>query len=60
MGKCSMGIMKRIFKDRGIRLTTTIMIVQTLVFQIILYVAEIWTVKMADRKISDSFELYGD
>ena len=56
MGKCSMGIMKRIFKDRGIRLTTTIMIVQTLVFQIILYVAETWTIKMADKKISDSFE----
>ena len=37
MGKCAMGSLKRIFKDMGIRLTTQIMIVQTLVFPIILY-----------------------
>ena len=37
MGKCDMGSLKRIFKDRGIRLTTTIMIVQTLEFPITLY-----------------------
>ena len=35
--KCAMGSLKRIFKDRGIRLTTKIMIIQTLVFPIILY-----------------------
>ena len=32
-----MGSLKRIFKDRVIRLTTAIMLVQTLVFPIILY-----------------------
>ena len=37
MGKCAMGSLKRIFKDRSIRLSTKIMIVQTLVFPIILY-----------------------
>ena len=31
MVKCAMGILKRICKDRGISLTTKIMIVQTLV-----------------------------
>ena len=32
MGKCDMGSLKRIFKDSGIRLTTKIIIVKTLVF----------------------------
>ena len=48
MGKFAMGSLKRIFKD--IRLTTKIMIVQTLVFPIILYGTETWTIKKADRK----------
>ena len=43
IGQCAMGILKRIFKDRGIRLTTQI-IVQTLVLSIILYGAETWTI----------------
>ena len=58
MGKCAMGSLKRIFKDRGIRLITKIMIVQTLVFPIILYVAETWNIKKAYRKTSDAFELW--
>ena len=58
MGKCAMGSLKCIFKDRGIRLTTTIMIVQTLVFPIILYGAETWTIKKADRKTIDDFEIW--
>ena len=45
MGKCAMESLKRIFKDRGIRLTTKIMIVQTLVFTIKFYGAETWTIK---------------
>ena len=57
MGKCAIGSLKHIFKDRGIRLTTKIMIVQTLVFQIILYGAETWTIKKADRKTIDAFEI---
>ena len=40
MGKCAMGSLKYIFKDRGIRLTSVIKIIQTLVFLIILYGAE--------------------
>ena len=58
MGKCALGSLKSIFKDRGIRLTTTIMIVQILVFPIILYGAETWTIKKADRKTIDVFELW--
>ena len=53
-----MGSQKCIFKDRGIRLTTKIMIVQTLVFPIILYVAETSTIKEADGKTIDAFELW--
>ena len=58
MGKCAMGSLKRIFKDRGIRLTTTIIIVQTLVFPIILYGAETWTIKKTDWKTIYAFELW--
>ena len=58
MGKCAMGSLKQIFKDRGIILTTTIMIVQTMVFPIILYGAETWTIKKADRKTIYVFELW--
>ena len=58
MGKCAMGSLKRIFKDRGIRQTITIIIIQTLVFPIILYGAETWTIKKADRKTIDDFELW--
>ena len=55
IGKCAMGSLTRIFKDRSIRLTILIMIVQRLVFPIILYVAETWTIKKADRKTIDAF-----
>ena len=55
MGKCAMGSLKCIFKDRGIILTTKIIIVQTLVFPIILYGAETWTIKKADMKTIDAF-----
>ena len=47
-----------LFKDRGIRLITKIIIVQTLVFPIILYGAETWTIKKADKKTIDAFELW--
>ena len=57
MIKCTMGSLTRIFKDRGIRITTKIMIVQTLVFPIILYGVETWTIKKTDRKTIDAFEL---
>ena len=57
MGKCAMGSLKRIFKDRVIRLTTEIMIVQTLVFPIILYEAETGTIIKAYMKTIDAFEL---
>ena len=58
MGKYAMGSLKRILKERVIRLTIKIMIVLTLVFQIILYGAETWTIKKADRKTIDAFELW--
>ena len=43
---------------RGIRLTIKIMIVQSLVFPIILYGVETWTIKKSDRKTIDAFELW--
>ena len=40
----SMGSVNVIFKDRGINLSTTKMIVQILAFPIILYRAETWAI----------------
>ena len=37
---------------------TKIMIVQTLVFHIILYGADTWTIKKVDRNTLDAFELW--
>ena len=55
-----MGSLKGIFKDRGISLTITIMIIQTLVFSIILYEAETWIIKKVERGFEkiDAFELW--
>ena len=49
---------QNIYSNRGIRLTTQIMLVQTLVFTIILYGSETWTIKKVDRKTIDAFELW--
>ena len=45
MGKSAMGSLRKIFKDRDLRLATKVKIVQTLIFPIILYGAETWTLK---------------
>ena len=50
MGKYAMGSLKHLFKDRGIRLSTQIIIVQTLVFPIILYGTETCLSKRHIRK----------
>ena len=56
MGQFTMGSLKLIFKDRGFRLTTKIMLVQILVIPIILFGAETW--KNSDMKTIDAYELW--
>ena len=45
MGRSAMGGLTKIWKDRGITLRTKIRLVKALVFPIVLYGAEYWTMR---------------
>ena len=47
-----------IWKDRAITQGTKLKLLKTLVFPVFLYAAETWTIKMADRKRIDAFEMW--
>ena len=47
-----------IFKSRDITLPTKVHIVQTMVFPVVMYGCESWTVKKAERQRIDAFELW--
>ena len=48
-----------IFKRRDIALPTKVQIVKAMVFPVVMYGCESWTVKKAERGIIDAFELWG-
>lgn len=58
MSKSAMSQLERIWKDRKITNKTKIALVSSLVFSIFLYGAETWTLKTADRKRIDAFEMW--
>ena len=45
-----------IFKSRDITLTTKVRLVKAMVFPVVMYGCESWTVKKAERRRIDSFE----
>ena len=47
-----------ILKSRGITLLTKVHIIKAMVFPIVMYGCESWTVKKAERRRIDAFELY--
>ena len=47
-----------ILKSRDITLPTNIRLVRTMVFPIVLYACESWTIKKAERQRTDAFELW--
>ena len=47
-----------IFKSRDITLPTKVCLVQALVFPVVMYGCESWTIKKAERQIIDAFELW--
>ena len=47
-----------VLKSRGITLLTKVYIVKTMVFPVILYKYESWTIKKAECQETDSFELW--
>ena len=47
-----------IFKSRNITLPTKVHLVKAMVFPVVKYGCESWTVKKAERRRSDAFELW--
>ena len=47
-----------IFKSRDITLPTNVRLVKAIVFRVVMYGCESWTVKKAERQRIDAFELW--
>ena len=58
LGRKVMTNLDSIFKSRDIILTTKVCLVKTMVFPVVLYGCESWTVKKADCRRIDAFELW--
>ena len=57
MGKAAMGGLTSIWKDRGVTMETKVKLVKVLVFPIVLYRAETWTIRKHEKRMVDAFEL---
>ena len=48
----------RILKSRGITLVTKVQLVKAMVFPVVMYGCESWTIKIAELRRTDAFELW--
>src|SRR5574341_452382 len=58
LGRKVMTNLDRIFKSRDITLPTRVRLVKAMVFPVVMYGCESWTVKKAERRRIDAFELW--
>ena len=58
LGRKVMTNLDRIFKSRDITLPTKVRLVKAMVFPVVMYGCEIWTVKKAECRRIDAFELW--
>ena len=58
LGRKAMTILDSILKRRDITLPTKVHLVKALVFSVVMYGCERWTIKKAERQIIDAFELW--
>ena len=58
LGRKVMTNLDSIFKSRDITLTTKVRLVKAMVFPVVMYGCESWTVKKAERRRIDAFELW--
>ena len=58
LGRKVMTNLDRIFKSRDITLPTNVRIVKAMVFPVVMYGCESWTVKKAERRRVDAFKLW--
>ena len=57
LGRAAMTGLNKIWKDKDITITAKCRIVNALVFTVVLYGCESWTIRKAERRRIDSFEL---
>ena len=57
IGRKAVTNLDSIFKSRGITLPTKVRLVKAMVFPVVIYAYEIWTVKKAEHRRIDAFEL---
>ena len=57
LGRKVMTNLDSIFKSRDITLPTRVCLVKAMVFPVVMYGCESWTVKKAERRRIDAFEL---
>ena len=58
LGRAAMIGLNKIWKDTDITITTKCRIVNALVFPVVLYGCESWTIRKAERERNDSFDLW--
>ena len=58
LGRKAMTNLDSILKSRGITLATKVHLVKAMVFQVVMYECESWTVKKAEHQRVDVFELW--
>ena len=58
LGRKVMTNLDSILKSRDITLPTTFHVVKAMVFPVVMYGCQIWTVKKAERQRADAFELW--
>ena len=58
LGRKVMTNLDSIFKSRDITLSTKVLLVKAMVFPVVMYGCESWTVKKAERQRIDAFELW--
>ena len=55
---CYLVMLDSILKHRDITLPTKVRLVKAMVFPVVMYGGESWTVKKAERRRTDAFELW--
>ena len=58
LGRKAMTNLESILKSRDITLSTKVRIVKAMVFRVVVYGCESWTIKKAERRRTDAFELW--
>ena len=58
LGRKAMINLDSIFKSRDITLLTEVCLVKAMVFPVVMYGSESWTIKKAERRRIDAFELW--